>query len=440
MDLRPGRADLVDEAGDEGHFLVGGGVGQVAEGRPVGVDEEFRPGAGLAPEVLGDEGHEGVKEDHRLIQHPGHGGPGFRGMLSVEERFGEFHVPVADLAPDEFVERVGGEVEAELGQCLLHLGRRAGGLADDPAVGGGFRRGRGALGRVTLPDAVHLGKAAGVPELGAEIPVSRNALRVELQHATERGHGRIGKAQGIGAVFVDDLQRVDDVAQGLGHLLALGVADEAMEIDGVEGDILDHGKLHHHHPGDPEEDDVEAGDQHGGREILLQLRRLFRPAQRPDGPETGGEPGVQHVGIAPDGIDQLGRVLRNVVFGQGCRQSGDGFRPVGDLDHAGVVQRMGQGCQRVEEGLRDGSEARRALRLGLALGIAAIAEDAQDLDLVQRLVALVVAELLGLDGEAIPDRDLVAPPELPGDAPGFDVFEPVEIGLLARLRHDLGPA
>ncbi len=74
-----------------------------------------------------------------------------------------------------------------------------------------------------------------------------------------------------------------------------------MDIDGVEGDLIDDRKLHHHHPGDPEEDDVEAGDEDVGREVFLQLLGLLGPAERADGPEAGGEPGVEDVGVALDG-------------------------------------------------------------------------------------------------------------------------------------------
>src|SRR6266536_4013128 len=37
---------------------------------------------------------------------------------------------------------------------------------------------------------------------------------------------------------------------------------------------------------------------------------------------------------------------------------------------------------------------------------------------------------------AIPDRDAMAPPQLPTDAPILDVLEPVEVGLLETFRHD----
>jgi hypothetical protein len=42
------------------------------------------------------------------------------------------------------------------------------------------------------------------------------------------------EAHGIGAVFVDQVQRVEHVAERLGHLLALLVAHERVDIDGVE--------------------------------------------------------------------------------------------------------------------------------------------------------------------------------------------------------------
>ena len=61
---------------------------------------------------------------------------------------------------------------------------------------------------------------------------------------------------------------------------------------------------HHHHPGDPEEDDVEAGDQDVGRIVALQLRRLVGPAQGRERPQRRGEPGVEHVLVAAEGRGQ----------------------------------------------------------------------------------------------------------------------------------------
>ena len=39
------------------------------------------------------------------------------------------------------------------------------------------------------------------------------------------------------------------------------VAHEGVDVDVAERHLVHDVQAHHHHPGDPEEDDVEAGDQ-----------------------------------------------------------------------------------------------------------------------------------------------------------------------------------
>ena len=53
----------------------------------------------------------------------------------------------------------------------------------------------------------------------------------------------------------------------------------------------------HHHPDDPEEEDVVAGDENTVRIELLELRRLIRPAERGERPQRRREPGVEDVGV-----------------------------------------------------------------------------------------------------------------------------------------------
>ena len=65
-----------------------------------------------------------------------------------------------------------------------------------------------------------------------------------------------------------------------------------MQIDGVERDFIDNSQLHHHHPRDPEEQDVLACDQVGGREVAFERVGFFGPAKGADRPEAGGEPCV----------------------------------------------------------------------------------------------------------------------------------------------------
>ena len=56
-------------------------------------------------------------------------------------------------------------------------------------------------------------------------------------------------------------ERIDDVALRLRHLGAGVVAHQRVDVDVVERDLLHEVEAHHHHAGDPEEDDVEAGDE-----------------------------------------------------------------------------------------------------------------------------------------------------------------------------------
>ena len=99
---------------------------------------------------------------------------------------------------------------------------------------------------------IKFGKRTGVPELCAEISISCNALHIQFEHPAERGHRGVGKAQCICAKFVDNLQRVDHVACGLTHFFALSIPHQTMQVDGVEGHLINHGQLHHHHPRNPE--------------------------------------------------------------------------------------------------------------------------------------------------------------------------------------------
>jgi hypothetical protein len=108
--------------------------------QPFGVGHRFgidlaglRPGCGhdgvgldagrhahFLPDLLGDEGHERMQQPEGLLEHGRQGVAGgacgdFVGIL-CQRRLGQFQVPVAELVPDEFVERLGGQVEAVVGQ------------------------------------------------------------------------------------------------------------------------------------------------------------------------------------------------------------------------------------------------------------------------------------------------------------------------------------
>jgi hypothetical protein len=59
---------------------------------------------------------------------------------------------------------------------------------------------------------------------------------------------------------VNEVERIQNVAFRLRHLVALVIAHESVDVDFAERYIADELEPHHQHAGDPEEDDVEARD------------------------------------------------------------------------------------------------------------------------------------------------------------------------------------
>ena len=235
-------------------------------------------GRDARPDFLGHEGDDRMGDDHDLRKHVLQARPG-RGLgrlvLAVQFGLDELKVPVTELAPDKGVDALGGLVEAvafDLGRVFLleHLE-----TMQDPAVMQSLQ-GR----RVELrfaPVHVHEGEAGRVPNLVDEMPVALDARLGQLDVAAHGGEGGQGETQGIAAVPVDHLQGVDDVARGLGHLLAVLVADEGVDVDVLEGHVVHELQAHHHHAGHPEEEDVEARDQERRRVEGRQLMRLLWP-------------------------------------------------------------------------------------------------------------------------------------------------------------------
>ena len=143
-----------------------------------------------------------------------------------------------------------------------------------------------------------LGKAERVPQFGAKVPVAFDPIFGDFQHTAQGRHLGVRKAQGVGAICVDHVQWVDDVALGLGHFFAFGVAHQLVKVDGLERVLFQHGLGHHHHAGDPEEQDILTGDKNVAGEVFHCL--IFgRPAESAERPKAGGEPCVEDVGVAP---------------------------------------------------------------------------------------------------------------------------------------------
>ena len=172
-------------------------------------------------------------------------GFGRRAFAEVETQFDEFEVPVAELAPEELIDGVGGFVEAIVGESVVDGSGDGAEAVEDPSgferrVGGEFGDGAVVAHRHLVAGLfgaidVHEEEAGGVPDLVGEGAVAFGAGFAEGDVGAGGGHRCEGEADGVGAVALDDIDGVDDVALGLRHLLAVGVADQGVDVDLTEG-------------------------------------------------------------------------------------------------------------------------------------------------------------------------------------------------------------
>ncbi len=102
--------------------------------------------------------------------------------------------------------------------------------------------------------------------------------------------------------------------------------DHVAERHRVGGRLVPHGvQAEHHHPRDPEEQDVVPGDQHAGRVEGPQVRGFLGPAEGGEGPQRRGEPGVEDVGV-------LGPALRGLLV-----RANAAHRPVRPVENWNTV-------------------------------------------------------------------------------------------------------
>ena len=276
----------------------------------------------------------------RAAPRPRAGGPGRQG------RFRQLQIPVAEVVPGELVQGTGRIIEAVVGERALDRLDRAAEARADPAVGDRQLDGRAGRRGRALPEA-HGDEARRIPQLVTEVAVTADARQVEADVAARGGDRGEGEAQRVGPMgrdagwvllasraldrrrelrlhepggaflqqlferdAIDDVERIDHVALGLGHLVAVLIADEPGDVDVAERHVTHELQSHHHHARDPEEDDVEAGDQDVSWVEALERGGGVGPTERRERPQGRREPGIEHILVLAQGDARADAVLR----------------------------------------------------------------------------------------------------------------------------------
>ena len=247
-------------------------------------------------------------------------------------------------------------------------------------------------------------------------------------------------AQRVGAVALDDVDRVDAVAGRLAHHLAPAVQDVGVDEAVLERQVAQVVHAGDHHARHPQGDDVAAGHQAGAGVVVAQavlaaaggaergLAGVDRsvagigPSQGAVRPQRAGEPGVQHVGVLLEA--EVGQLRRQLALRLRVAQA--------EVDlHLGG---------RARRGPRDG--ARLVHREGAALPADRVGDRAELHGHVLAVAdALGQVERLPQPGARAargPDRDLVPPPELSADVPVALLAQPVQVGARVAVVREEG--
>ena len=256
-----------------------------------------------APHLLRYEGDHGVKKPAHPVEDMDQDRAG--GLAARTPRpqtvLDGFQIPVGEIAPEEVAQDLGGPVDAKRVELLVHAPHGVLLARQDPPVLEvqivGHLRDR----QDRFVSEAHQRKASGVPQLVDEVAPRGErgfqVLVVETDVGADPCTGDHREAQRVGPVQLDDLQRVDTVAEGLGHLAPLDITHGAVEVDAREGRLA-HGVItRHDHAGHPEEEDFGGCGQGVAGVERLEVRGLVRPTEDRKGPQPRREPRIEHVRV-----------------------------------------------------------------------------------------------------------------------------------------------
>ena len=236
-------------------------------------------------------------------------------FLGPESRFYHLDVPVAELLPDEIVNLLEGDSQLVLIHVLGNIFCQRVDLGEDPAVSHLQVRKLHIRYRRFLN--VHHDETGCIPYLVRKVTACFHTLPIEAHIVARCVTGHQCHTKCIGAVLVDNLERIDTISKGFTHLASLGVAYQTVDQDGVERLFARLLQTREYHTDNPEENDIVSGYQHVGRIEIFIFRCILRPAERGERPQGGGEPGIQRVLILMQVGAAAFRAYRRCTLGNG---------------------------------------------------------------------------------------------------------------------------
>jgi len=220
------------------------------------------------------------------------------GRLSSASRILASSTPQSPVfVPDRFVQRLARIPERVLAHGLVDSDHGCGGR-DRIQRSPGPRRSRSAIRAAPSPGSIQARskhEPGRVPELLVKLRALSSFSPAKPRVVAGSRSVDQSEAQCICADLLDGRERIDGVALGLRHLLPVRVADQAGQIDRVEGRFAGEMDAQHHHPGHPEEDDVVGRLHDRARIEAIEIVRLLGPAERGEGPQPRTEPRVEYV-------------------------------------------------------------------------------------------------------------------------------------------------
>ena len=245
-------------------------------------------------DLFGNERHIRMEELKRLKEYVAQYGERTSLIGSV---FRVLYVPVADLRPEEIVNRertvLNTVILENFTELLTSDIRRPKNvlLVARQILNIGHRN---ALSNIRL---LHFHEARGVPDLRAEIAPDFELLLINLRIAIERSNKRDRESKSVCRVRVDKLQRIERVTLRLRHLRTVGRANDTVNYDILKRRLTHKVDTRHHHTRNPEEDNILSGYEIARRIELIEIRRLLGPTKSRERPKPRAEPCIENIGI-----------------------------------------------------------------------------------------------------------------------------------------------